>query len=239
MMKNTVKRVIHNLGYTVRRIPPTGGDPFVDMRRLAPAKALIFDVGANRGQSIENFRRYFDDPEIHSFEPGELAFRDIKAFASRISNVTVVNVGLGAQRGPKMFIENEQSELSSFLEPGSAAWGSVVRRRHSIELDTIDNYCERAQISHIDILKSDTQGYDLEVLKGARRMLSEKRIRLVYIEVIFSEMYEGCPRFDETFGFLADHGFTLVSFYEMHYQSDMLSWTDALFICKDGARLVQ
>jgi hypothetical protein len=78
-------------------------------------------------------------------------------------------------------------------------------------------------------LKSDTQGYDLEVLRGASRMLSEKRIALIYLEVTFSRIYQGSPRFDEVYGFLADHGMALVSFYDMIYQHKLLSWTDALF----------
>jgi hypothetical protein len=43
-------------------------------------------------------------------------------------------------------------------------------------------------------------------------------------------MYEGMPRVDETLRFLFDHGFRVVSFYDMHYQADLLGWTDVLLV---------
>jgi FkbM family methyltransferase len=222
--------LVRRFGYTIRRLPdPAQRDPFRDLRTLAAtARPLILDVGANTGQSIRRFRRYFEDPEIHAFEPGAGAYAALRTAAAGLPNVHLVNGALGAQRATRTFIENERSTMSSLLEPGPAAWGAV-KRRTTVDLDTIDDYCGRTHISCIDVLKSDTQGYELEVLKGAGRMLAEQRIRLVYIELIFSRMYEGLPRFDHTYAYLADHGFELVSFYDMHYQNDRLSWTDALF----------
>lgn len=105
-----------------------------------------------------------------------------------------------------------------------------MKQRVEIELDTVDEYCRRAGIDHIDVLKSDTQGFDLAVLQGADAMLQRKSVRLIYIEVIFSAMYEGMPRVDETLRFLFDHGFRVVSFYDMHYQTDLLGWTDVLLV---------
>ncbi len=57
-----------------------------------------------------------------------------------------------------------------------------MTHRRAVQIDTIDDYCERAGIDHIDILKSDTQGYDLEVLRSAGKMLSAGKIKLVYLE---------------------------------------------------------
>lgn len=231
--RHAIKRGLQKYGYAVQRVPKNGpgNDPFEDMRRLTSvARPVIFDVGANSGQTVKQFRQYFGNlPEIHSFEPGAAAFEQLTSTAAGLPNVRLNNAGLGSRRGRKTFIENELSDMSSLLEPGEDAWGAIKERR-TIELDTVDDYCERNGIQRIDILKSDTQGYDLEVLRGATRMLRDENVRLVYLEVIFSKMYKGAPRFDETYAFLADSGFSLVSFYAMHYQHDLLSWTDALFI---------
>src|SRR5207253_4668851 len=101
------------------------------------------------------------------------------------------------------------------------------------EVRTIDSYCAERGITIIDILKSDTQGFDLEVIKGAARLLEQRRIQLIYMEITFSDMYKGLPRFDEIYGFLADRGFALVSFYDFYYQHGRAGWTDALFVA-DG-----
>jgi FkbM family methyltransferase len=231
-LKLAIKRAFLHCGYSVRRVPTgdvTGYDPFEDMRRLTSSgRPVVFDVGANTGQSVQRFRGYFRNPEIHSFEPGEEAFEKLTKHTQGLGGVHIANDGLGAVREMRTFVENELSDMSSFLEPGEDAWGSITRRR-ALQLDTVDDYCNRAGIGHIDILKSDTQGYDLEVLRGASKLLRDKRIDLIYLEVIFSKMYHGSPRFDEVYAFLADYGMTLVSFYDMHYQHDLLSWTDALF----------
>ena len=95
---------------------------------------------------------------------------------------------------------------------------------------TIDDYCTTRGIDRIDILKSDTQGFDLDVIKGARRMIERRAIGLIFMEITFSDMYKGSPRFDEIYAYLADRRFALVSFYDFYYQHGRAGWTDALFI---------
>ena len=79
--------------------------------------------------------------------------------------------------------------MSSFLEPGRDSWGAV-KRRTPVNIKTIDGYCELHEISRIDILKSDTQGFDLEVLKGASGLFDRHCIHLVYLEIGFGELYK-------------------------------------------------
>jgi FkbM family methyltransferase len=143
-------------------------------------------------------------------------------------NQIVYDFGLGAEVGTLEFLENVHSELSSFLEPGVECGGTIKRRQ--VKVRTIDDYCTENGINCIDILKSDTQGFDLQVIKGAKRLLMEKRIHLFYTEITFCEMYQNSPKLDEIYGFLADQGFSLVSFYKFYYQNGRAGWTDALFI---------
>jgi hypothetical protein len=82
----------------------------------------------------------------------------------------------------------------------------------------------------VDILKSDTQGYDLEVLRGASGLLRDHKIRMVYMEITFSRMYEHLPSLDEIWGFLRRNDFELVTLYRCFYQDRRASWTDALFV---------
>jgi hypothetical protein len=80
------------------------------------------------------------------------------------------------------------------------------------------------------LLKIDAQGYDLEVLRGAERVLLERQIKCILIEIVFINIYEGGPRFDQVFRFLLDHGFRLVSLYDTVYRDEAIAWTDALFV---------
>ena len=51
-----------------------------------------------------------------------------------------------------------------------------------MHVDTIDDFCSANRIPKIDILKIDTEGFDLNVLKGAKQMLSRGQIAFIYTE---------------------------------------------------------
>jgi Methyltransferase FkbM domain len=119
--------------------------------------------------------------------------------------------------------------MNSLLEPSVDCFGET-KETYNVQVRTLDEYCGRQGITRIDILKSDTQGFDLEVIKGAAKLMARHRVHLVYVEIIFANMYKGLPRFDEMYGFMADRGFCLVSFYTFHYLHDRVAWTDALFL---------
>ena len=124
---------------------------------------------------------------------------------------------------------NSSSDMSSFLPIGELAWGEV-KKETRVMVRTVDQFCRNEGVERIDVLKSDTQGFDLEVFKGAEATIRANRIGLIYFEVIFSEMYRGLPPFTEVFRFLIERGYHLVSLYAFRYQKDLASWTDALFV---------
>jgi FkbM family methyltransferase len=230
LIRRLGKKALRAAGIDIRFIPKLGFDAFVDMRKLAGTQTpVVFDVGANRGQSIERFRKTFARPAIHSFEPGREAFAELRRLHGDTPGVVLNNVALGPRAESRLFLDNDHDDMSSFLEPSVTAWGEI-RDRYPVEMITLDDYCRTHGIERIDILKIDTQGFDLQVLAGAEQMLRAPAIRMVFTEVIFSEMYKGLPRFDETYAFFADRGFALVSLYDFYYQNDRASWTDALFI---------
>jgi FkbM family methyltransferase len=233
-LKSRIKQALLKRGYRISRSSVActlGYDPFLDMVELtqAGARPTLFDVGANAGQTVEQFRRHFARPIIHAFEPGESTFQQLKANTAAIPDLRLNNLALGSRSERRVFVENDHPDMSSFLEPGKEAWGAITGRRE-IEIDTVDRYCERESIAHIDVLKADTQGFDYEVVKGAAGMLQEHRIHLIYMEVIFFELYKGLPPFDEVYRFLTGHGMSLLSFYTMHIKDGRAAWTDAIFV---------
>jgi hypothetical protein len=60
-------------------------------------------------------------------------------------------------------------------------------------------------------------------------LMAARRIRLIYLEIIFSKMHKNLPRLDEIYAFLVDRHFELVSFYQFYHQNERAGWTDALF----------
>ena len=207
-----------------------GKNPLLDMaRRVKRRDALIFDVGANIGQSVERFKQYFPHATIHSFEPSAKAFSLLEQKASAYANVTPHQLALGAQSGELALFENSSSDMNSFLEMGSGGSGEIIGQT-IVPVKTIDQFCAEQNIAQIDILKIDAQGFDFEVIKGAKESILANKVKLIYFEIIFSEMYKNVPRFSVVYDFLLDHGFVLVSLYDFHYQEGLAGWTDGLFI---------
>lgn len=235
-IKAGIRRVVNRLGYDIHQCShelkqDLGEDPFRDMKKLAVSgdSPSIIDAGANLGQSIERFHAVFPNPTIHAFEPDPDAFAELERRTAHRSNVIRNRQALGSVKGTEFLHQNVHSTMSSILEPGPDCWGAVKEHR-PVEVTTLDNYCGSAGIDHIDILKSDTQGYDLEVVKGATSLLAKNRIHLVFLEINFSEIYRQAPRLDEIYVFFIEHGFRLVSFYKFYYQHDRAAWTDAMFV---------
>jgi FkbM family methyltransferase len=232
MLKKLTKDTLFKFGYRLSRAhtPGVGADPFSDMQRLLGPKErpVIFDVGANEGQSIEWFKRVWPMATMHSFEPSPTTFEILKKNAAAYSDVHVCNAGLGKERGQLELIENTDSSMSSILEPGKYGWGEL-RGKTKVDVLTVDDYCVERGVNHVDLLKVDTQGYEYEVLQGAAKMLERKAVQLVYLELIFSEQYRNIVPADETIGLMRRAGYQLITIYDQFYQDDVLSWTDALF----------
>jgi FkbM family methyltransferase len=232
MLKKLTKDTLFKLGYRLTHInaPGIGVDPFSDFQRcLGPTeRPTIFDVGANAGQSIEWFKRVWPAGILHSFEPSPTTFESLKANTSLYNDVHLNNVALGKEPAKMELLESTDSSMSSLLEPGKYAWGTL-KGKTEIDVITIDDYCATHAIGQIDILKIDTQGYEYEVLQGAARMFQRNGIKLIFLEIIFSEQYKNIVPADETIGLLRRAGFQLITIYDQFYQDDVLSWTDALF----------
>jgi FkbM family methyltransferase len=234
--KRFVKKMFAAIGYEIRRTDEVGSNAIGDMSGLVslngtPNGAIIFDVGANIGGTIREFHNQFAGPIIHAFEPSPETFQSLKTNVASIPSVTLNNLGLGSSIGQLTFHENKLADMSSFLESDKDCWGES-KRDVNVLIGTVDDYCFKNRIERIDVLKSDTQGYDLEVLRGADRMLTSGCVYLVYLEIIFSEMYKGRPDLDEIYRHLRDRGFRLVRFYGFNFQNGRAGWADALFACE-------
>lgn len=236
LIKSAVRRFAWRMGYDIVRFRGVsmGVNPIVDMQQFLKGQGapLILDVGANDGKSIDAFKRAFPDCTIHSFEPSPTTYEQLQAHCCRLKGVTAWNLGVGSCNSTLQLQENERSVMSSFLSPGEVCGGRIVRTT-DVQVVTLDSFCMEQDIDFIHVLKSDTQGFDFEVLKGAGLLMKENRIGLIYFEFTFSEMYKGLPSFHEVFGHLLDNNFALVGFYEFHYLKKLASWTNVLFVNRE------
>jgi FkbM family methyltransferase len=227
-LRTKIRAAIRSVtGYDVHKAALTR-EPFSDIRRLIDAQGpIVFDVGANTGQTIDKLSSCLPSSHIHAFEPTKSVFNELKAKWQNRSNVHLNNVAVGSKIGRRRFFENSHSVMNSFLPLGADGWGDIISMPE-IELTTIDRYCAERGIAKIDLLKSDTQGFEMEVINGAKSMI--RNTHLVYMEMNFARLYEKMATFDELYRAMTDNNFGLVALYEFNYKNDRLGWVDALFI---------
>ena len=102
---------------------------------------------------------------------------------------------------------------------------------------SFDNFVKKNSIKSVDILKIDTQGYDIFVIKGAREALEKKMIKCIYVEVNFVSLYEGQGNCFDLWSYLMSCGYDLVDFYDKgraykdeEVEETTMCWANALFM---------
>lgn len=147
----------------------------------------IFDVGAYVGNSVESFKKYYPNSKIHCFEPSEDNFSKLdKKYKSNV-NIYLNNVAVGNSGGQKKLYKlGHESTGNSLIKPSNA---SAFMDKQKVMVYSIDDYCLKNNIEHIDILKIDTQGYEKECLEGAKAMLEQGKIGCIKLEIMFHKTY--------------------------------------------------
>lgn len=188
------------------------------IRRLEIGRdPLIFDVGANIGQSIEGYRRLFPECKITSFEPLPDCFGTLVRQFGGTDGISLENLALAETEGVRTFYSTRCKSASSLLEPDPIIRKKSVKGNYDydkieVKTGTLDSYCKRNGVTEIDILKIDVQGAELSVLKGADSLLKNGAIRLIYSEVLFAENYSGQSSLLSISAFLEKHSYLLWDF---------------------------
>lgn len=234
-MKRILKKIVGSIGYKISKkskLTLLDEDPLFAIKDSLVGKEIVFfDIGANQGQTINKMRNQYPDAKIYAFEPSKNCFNVLNE-KNNVTNVSIHNLAMGSSCGTLEFNEYSWSQLNSFLK---RAYGSAkIVETYLVEVATVDDFCKKNEISAINLLKTDTEGYELNVLKGAAAMMQHNKIQFVYVEIFFNENYVGQASFGDIYNFLLEHRFELVRFYDvLHTEDGLASKTDALFINKN------
>lgn len=144
--------------------------------------SVLFDVGANVGEYTKMLLKYFPDASIHSFEPARETYRILSKNICE-NNVLLNNFGLSDKVTQEtLYYDAEGSGMASLYERQLDWKGMELSKSETVQLLTLDNYCEDHGIDSIDLLKMDVEGNEYKVLQGGSRMLSERRIKSIQME---------------------------------------------------------
>ncbi len=187
-------------------------DPIVKILNKDKKKEnfIIFDIGCFRGNFSINLKKKISiDSNFYLFDANpELKIKNFK-----YENIAVSDKVGTSKFNLNTFFPSSGSSLKDIIK-NDVIW-NITRRLFSfnllktfktieVETTTIDNICFKNNINEIDVLKIDTEGSELNVLKGASKML--KNTKIILVEILdekknYDEKYKKVCDLIESFGF--------------------------------------
>ena len=184
----------------------------------------IIDVGGHQGETLNAFARNLDEFSYIGFEPNPDCYEKLSDMAASLASnhrqITTRNCAVGAENGQVQFNVTRATAVAGILKPIQGLSERVPMGDHEIakviecDVCTIDSLPEVADRSGMDLLKIDTEGFDLEVMKGAKNNLSNAYFGAVLSEVFFVPYREEQAFFWDLASFMQSVGYHFVNLYD-------------------------
>lgn len=230
--KKVLDRVFRQYGYELNKLEKREND-FNYQLLLQKKNPVIFDVGANQGQSIRRFKTIFQNPQIYSFEPTpELSVKLTQAFVQD-KDVTIIPKAVSDKKGKLTFnmYDTKEAGVGNSIHNLNPNYAAKLLGTEEVEAITLGDYCTNNNISKIDILKIDVQGHEPEVLKGAEPVLRNGGIKIIELEMMFDYTYDRSLTFLDIEQILQPFGFKLFAIPVIRRIGlGKLSWLDAVYV---------
>ncbi len=216
LFSRQVKKVFKRFGLDLVRYRPSSHP---EAKRAAQIRDrainVVLDVGANTGQYAKHLREMGYRGKILSFEPLAEAFKLLEKASASDPSWEVYNFALGSEESESEIHVAESSPSSSLLVTNEKLVSmhptSRIVEKEIVQVKRLDCLFEDMCPAGSNVfLKIDTQGYEEEVLLGARDSLP--RIDMIQVEMSFVPLYKGQTLFEELYRWICKHGYRLSCF---------------------------
>jgi FkbM family methyltransferase len=154
---------------------------------LRPGQTII-DVGANVGYTARFFAQAVGRTgDVHAFEPNPVIYPLLKQNVASLEQVSVYNLGLSSSNDElPLFLAGNNHGVACFSEKYPA---THLAYREDEPMRTInakvvigDEFLERKGIDHVDVIKIDVEGWELNVLSGLAQTISASHDLTLFCE---------------------------------------------------------
>ena len=152
-----------------------------------PGKKVILDIGGNVGNYAAEIMQLSKDVELYSFEPMPSNFKHLEEKAAKY-HFKAYQLACGSMNGKIKIYDyaGEGSEHASLLKEVIESVHHKKSIEYEVGITTLDSFVKENNISKIDLLKIDTEGYEMEVLKGVIETIKANNVDIIQFE--FNEM---------------------------------------------------
>jgi FkbM family methyltransferase len=185
----------------------------------------------NVGQVALEYRESFANATIFAFEPIPDTYSQLVKNVSAQGSIRTYQLAFGNTAGQfemHLYKGNVNNSLKS--DPDSECLG-----RLPVAVKTLDNFCERESVNTIHLLKIDTEGFDLNVIRGASSLFEKNQVHLVVAELGFSTKNRKHVAFVDFQKEMETLGMELFGIYDQRREFDSvqsLRRADCMFICR-------
>lgn len=140
-------------------------------RQYIRRDSIVIDAGANIGTFSVLAATLAPEGTIYAFEPASQAFGTLRFNTAPYPNITALRAALGAEVSTKILKIHETdvgSALADVVQPDAR----YVAEEHA-PVDTIDAFVSKNQLSSVDFIKIDTEGYEKQILEGAAETIKK------------------------------------------------------------------
>ncbi len=163
-----------------------GEERFLRARLSGGVAKVLFDVGANHGAYSRYLRALAPGATIYAFEPHPRSFAILGDRLGQDADTKLLNLAVSDAAGEMQLFDfaGDDGSTQASLDQAAEHLFSPDTVAHDVRVTTIDAFMAEHAIAHIDLLKIDTEGFDLAVLRGARGALRARAIGAIQFEFI-------------------------------------------------------
>ena len=195
----------------------------------------ILDIGAHTGETISLFCNNFSINKILAFEANPYTFAKLEKIINRreySDKIKLFNCGLGEKKEKKNLTILNESSSSTFNKINKEtnyynrkekflsifkAKSNIIKREILIEILPLSDFQELNSLEKIDILKIDTEGYELNILKGLNPN-DFKKIKYIYFEHHYDLMIQKNYTYRDIKNYLNKNNFYLKFKIKMNFR---------------------
>jgi len=145
---------------------------------------VVLDIGAHHGfYTLLASKRVGPSGKVFAFEPSPRERKRLRRHLrlNRCENVSIQPSALGSATGrADLFVVRSAENYLNSLRPPAA---QLSTRKISVDVTTIDDFLRSAAVPRVDFIKLDVEGAELEVLRGANRLLRRDHRPTLLVEI--------------------------------------------------------